>query len=150
MIFGIGTQSNNQLGNATAYATDAYGNFTTTYKGRAMTASFLDSGSNALFFPDAGITRCTISPEFFCPANTLTLSAVNSAAGGTSGTVSFNIENLDNLPTSILAASIGGNASGVSSANSFDWGLPFFFGRSVFIAIEGAGTPKGPGPYWAY
>jgi hypothetical protein len=32
----------------------------------------------------------------------------------------------------------------------FDWGLPFFYGRSVFVAIEGQSTPGGTGPYWAY
>ena len=33
---------------------------------------------------------------------------------------------------------------------SFDFGLPFFFGRTVFVAVTGAQTPKGVGPYWAY
>ncbi|MBS1228286.1 MAG: hypothetical protein H6R17_1563 [Proteobacteria bacterium] len=32
----------------------------------------------------------------------------------------------------------------------FDWGLPFFFGRRVFTAIEGRSTPGGNGPYVAY
>jgi hypothetical protein len=38
----------------------------------------------------------------------------------------------------------------VAGANSggFDWGMPFFFGRNVYTAIEGvtppAGVPKGP------
>jgi hypothetical protein len=26
-------------------------------------------------------------------------------------------------------------------------GLPFFYGRAVYTAIEGHGTPSGPGPY---
>lgn len=33
---------------------------------------------------------------------------------------------------------------------SFDWGLPFFYGRNVFTAIEGKSTPQGSGPYWAF
>jgi hypothetical protein len=33
---------------------------------------------------------------------------------------------------------------------SFDWGLPFFFGRTVFTAIEGMSTPGGTGPYFAF
>ena len=31
-----------------------------------------------------------------------------------------------------------------------DLGLPFFFGRNVFTAIEGKSTPGGTGPYSAY
>lgn len=49
LIFGIGTQSNNGLGGATVFGTDSFGNFTTTYKGTVY-PSFLDSGSNAIFF----------------------------------------------------------------------------------------------------
>jgi len=36
------------------------------------------------------------------------------------------------------------------NAVSFDWGLPFFYGRQVFTALEGASTPAGNGPYVAY
>jgi hypothetical protein len=34
------------------------------------------------------------------------------------------------------------------SVPGFDWGLPFFFGRTVFTAIEDRGTPAGP--YFAF
>jgi hypothetical protein len=45
-----------------------------------------------------------------------------------------------------------GVANGLAGPNSgmFDWGLPFFYGRNVYTAIEGANTPAGAGPYWAY
>ena len=33
---------------------------------------------------------------------------------------------------------------------SFDWGLPFFYGRRVAYAIEGAATSVGTGPYIAF
>ena len=36
-------------------------------------------------------------------------------------------------------------------ANSFDWGLPFFYGRRVYTAIEGTSQPGGlAGPYVAF
>ncbi len=152
LIFGIGTQANNQLGSATVYATDPLrGNFTTTYNGMTLTSSFLDSGSNGLFFPDATIPMCFFSPDFFCPATTLFLSAVNTAFNGTAtGTVNFTIENLQALASTTKAASVGGNSAGIPGLQGFDFGLPFFFGRTVFVAIAGASTPNGPGPYWAY
>jgi hypothetical protein len=35
---------------------------------------------------------------------------------------------------------------------SFDWGMPFFFGRNIYTAIEGVPPPSGvpAGPFWAY
>jgi hypothetical protein len=152
VTFGIGTQTNNAL-SGTVYPTDASGNFTTNYKGTNkfssgtnMSSSFLDSGSNGFFFNDNTITTCS---GWYCPASTLTLYATNSGATGSpSGVVSFSLVSADNLfsNTSIVAGNIG--ASG--SAGSFDWGLPFFYGRTVFTAISGASTPGGVGPYWAY
>jgi len=149
LIFGIDTQSNNNIGSATVYAADNSGNFTTVYKGRSLPSSFLDSGSNGLFFSDATIPGCSGSPGFYCPAATLKLSAVNTSANGASGTVNFTVENLEALDPTVRAASVAGSI-GRSSRTTFDWGMPFFFGRTVFAAIDGAGTLHGPGPYWAY
>jgi hypothetical protein len=33
---------------------------------------------------------------------------------------------------------------------SFDWGLPFYFDRTVYMAIENATTSAGTGPYVAF
>ena len=59
LTFGIGTQSNNALGNAKVYTTDGFGNFTTNYSGSSYgtngvpnSQSFIDSGSGAMFFLD--------------------------------------------------------------------------------------------------
>jgi hypothetical protein len=148
LVFGIGTQANNALGGTTAYATDASGNFQTTYKGSLLSASFIDSGSNALYFDDATIKKCTRYTWAYCPVTDPTsLSATTAGASGTPGTViGFSITNLQNIAGNVVAASFGGTGA----PNRFDWGLPFFFGRPVFTAIEGKNTPYGPGPYWAY
>jgi hypothetical protein len=145
LLFGIGTQSNNQLGGATVYTVNSQGDFTTTYKGVAYPASFIDSGSNAIFFPDTTIPTC--SGGFYCPASTLSLSAVNTSTNGVSGNVAFTVENLRSLSVTTAAAHVGAD---IGLARSVDWGLPFFFGRTVFVAMSGASTPAGSGPYWAY
>ena len=77
------------------------------------------------------------------------------AAGTPSAAVSFGIANAKVLFAANNAAfsNLGGENAGSSSLNlpaSFDWGLAFFYGRNVFTAIEGAATPGGTGPYFAY
>ena len=59
LVFGIATQTNNGLGSAFVLATDGSSNFITTYMGKTLNGSFIDSGSNGLFFPDSTITVCT-------------------------------------------------------------------------------------------
>lgn len=151
LIFGIGTQSDNGLGAAQVYTTDGLGNFTTIFEGTSYSSSFIDSGSNGLFFLSSGatgITQCTGgNADFYCPSNTVSLGAQNVGQNGTSGTVAFSIANAQKLFSTGNAAysDLGGPNPG-----AFDWGAPFFFGRNVFVAINGAQTPAGAGPYWAY
>jgi len=149
LIFGIDTQANNQIGTANIIPANSLGNFTTSYKGKSLTSSFFDSGSNGLFFTDSTISNCSGRTGFYCPASTLTLSAIQNASNNTQLSVNFSIENLTNLDSNIIASNIGGSI-GRYSSGIFDWGLPFFFGRSVFIAISGATTQHGTGPFWAY
>jgi hypothetical protein len=154
LVFGIGTQANNALGSASVIGVDpANANFTTLYNGSSYFASFIDSGSNGLFFDDS-LPLCpsgSAAPGFYCPAATAHRSATIQGAKGASANVAFSIANAAEL----LAANPGyaafGNLGAPFSAHSFDWGLPFFYGRSVYTAIEGAGTPGGPaGPYVAF
>jgi hypothetical protein len=152
LIFGINTQSNNTVGTETVYPASSKATFTTVYNNQAATNSFIDSGSNGYFFNDSSLPTCSLSTDFYCPTSPLSLSAVNKGASGSaSGTVAFTLENVDSLGSNINAASIGGTSgSGSYIANGFDWGLPFFFGRRVFVALENTTTASGTGPYWAY
>jgi hypothetical protein len=147
LVFGIGTESNNALGAATVYTANADGNFATTYSGTANSASFIDSGSNGYFFPSS-ITVCPSSsdaPDFYCPSSTENLSATSQGANGASGTVNFSIANAETLFT--VDDSAYSDLGGSNSAGSFDWGLPFFFGRNVYTGIQSTTNPNG---YWAY
>jgi hypothetical protein len=143
LVFGIDTQPNNQLGAATVFKVNNLGNFSTTYKGQTFTASFIDSGSNAIFFSDPSLPECS---GFYCPPAPLTLSAVNTSATGVSGTVDFIVESLP----SVGSAAAAHLAADIGLSRSFDWGLPFFFGRTVFVATVGSSTSQGAGPFWAY
>lgn len=154
LIFGIGTQSNNGLGGAKVYTVDASANFVTTYNQQPYNQSFIDSGSNGVYFLTSSITGipvCSDATFFYCPTTTQNLSAINSGAnGGASGTVNFSVANADDLFKNNPNAVVFEQLAGPNSLSGFDWGLPFFFGRNVFTAIEGHTTPGGTGPYWAY
>lgn len=149
LVFGIGTQSNNALSGQTVYTVDQFGNFTTVYKGQSYTGSFVDSGSNGYFFLDqatTGIPDCTTATGFYCPSSTQNLTATNQGANGSSGTVNFSVANAETLFNSnnFAFGDLGG------PGQDFDWGLPFFYGRNVYVAIEGKTNPGGTGPFWAY
>jgi hypothetical protein len=161
LTFGINTQANNALGSATAFPL-SNDSFVTEFSSQTLTDSFIDSGSNALFFPST-ITVCGDAPAFYCPAGLTAESATNVGAGGSpSSLVPFNVDNADNLfnnnPNDAAFGTLAGpegtantcTSQGTGSC-SFDWGLPFFYGNTVFTAIDGANVPNvGTGPFWAY
>ena len=171
LIFGIGTESNNQLPSSATVFTLACDAFTTVFDGKtygvtdtatcAGPYSFIDSGSNALFFPNAtGITECSSNIDqgeldgFYCPTSTENLSATMEGENGASKLTSFNVANAEDLLN-------GGTASDaaqptLAGTNSpgygFDWGLPFFYGVNVYSSIDGKSVPSGApaAPWWAY
>lgn len=154
LVFGIGTQANNALGAATVIGVDPVSaNFTTLYNGSSYFASFIDSGSNGLFFNDSlpVCANATVAPGFYCPVSTVNRSATIQGANGASASIDFSIANAADLLTANPGYAAFGNLGAPFSAHSFDWGLPFFYGRKVYTAIEGASTPGGPaGPYVAF
>lgn len=157
VTLGIGTQANNMPSGVTAYGADTYGNFTTNFNGGSYSESFIDSGSNGLFFPaPSSLVTCSNSssaPGWFCPTSTTGYSATNvSTAGGPSRVTSFEIANASDLVESNNVAfnDIGASSSASGFTSSFDWGLPFFFGTKVYVGIVGMSSSLGTGPYWAY
>jgi hypothetical protein len=152
LIFGIGTESNNALSNTDIYTLNSDGGITTEFQGQSYPNSFLDSGSNGLYFLDSsatGIPECGDDSGFYCPSSTENLSATNTGGNSTSAAVSFSVANADNLFSVDAGDTVYDQLAG-PNPDSFDWGLPFFYGRAVFTAIAGQSTPQGPGPYWAY
>jgi hypothetical protein len=159
LVFGIGTETNNALPSSAAVLTgnttdgnSSTGNITTTFSGGSLPDSFIDSGSSLLYFNDASIPTCGSSlPGFFCPSTTQGFTATNTGMNGVSSTVGFNIANAATLVSNQALTAfndVGGPNTGFSS--SFDFGLPFFYSRNIYVAIYGQSTPAGAGPYFAY
>jgi hypothetical protein len=161
LVFGVGTESNNSIGNATIYAIDEKGNFPKiVYNGASFLSNgFLDTGSNALYVLDAatlGIQDCPNNP-YYCPTQTFPLSLTTYGANGTSGTVNLSIADattlFDTNPTFSAFNNLGGASGTGLSTDYFDLGLPFFFGRSVFVGIGGTAVPNSataPYGYFAF
>jgi hypothetical protein len=151
LVLGIGTSSNNAPSAVATYGADQFGNFITIFNGDSL-SGFIDTGSNGLFFPSPSASQLPNCPSpysgWFCPQSTISLSATNEGASGwPSGLVSFRIGNFESLINSAnnVFDDIGGEQPG-----EFDWGLPFYFGRGVYIGYEGKSSSLGSGPYWAY
>ena len=156
LVFGIGTQPNNQVNRfnqstPASVLTMRQGNFTTLLGGRALDTSFIDTGSNGLFFDTSLLPVCSGSAGvgFYCPTALTTFSATMVGANGTSVPVSFSVNNALTSFSSGLLAAIPTLAGNVLDARTFDWGLPFFYGRRVFFGIEGQPSPLGTGPFFA-
>jgi uncharacterized protein DUF3443 len=157
LVFGIGTAANNGLGNAQVYTTDARGEFIAFYNDQAYPGSYLDTGSSVLFILDPltlGLPTCAAHAAAageYCPASTVSYTATTLGLNGTSGPVLFSITNAETLASSNNWAFNDLAAPFTSRrAEALALGLPFFFGRNVFVAIAGQSTPAGVGPYWAY
>lgn len=151
LVLGIGTQANNAVSaEVVAYPADPdTGEFLTNFGGADYIA-FMDTGSNGLFFPSTAIQGCTsVNWAWFCPESTTTLAATTMGISRSpSGVVSFHIGNFDSLAAS--ANNVFPDA-GAYLPGLFGWGLPFHFGRDVYVGIEGkAASGLGTGPYWGY
>jgi hypothetical protein len=158
LIFGIDTQSNNALGSAFVVTADGDGNFLTTYKSQSLSSSFIDSGSNGLYFPDSSIAVCPntqsnpSASEFYCPAATLSETATMQGQNGLTNPVPFDVVNLNSINNSFYAsdALAGPAPTNTALGPYFDWGLPFFYGKRVFTAIDGKVAGTATGPFYAY
>jgi len=158
LILGIGTGPGNDpqfvsSGNPYSILSTSSRAFNTTYKGNVIFPGFIDTGTNFLIFPDSSIPTCTIgisSEPFYCPQpSPMGLIGANSANTGPSENVGFLVAN----PSTLLNSGRSGAFNDLAipfgfDGGGFDWGLPFFFGRSVFIAYSH--TVLGDTPLWGW
>ena len=133
-------------------------------------SSFIDSGSNGYFFLDSktlvssgvSLADCSTDPNnslfgFYCtsPTNpqTVNVSVIgeNSSGSGTPVGSARNITfSVADAQTLLQTGNSAFNDVGGPNPASFDFGLPFFFGRSVYFGIENQKTPLGTGPLYAF
>jgi hypothetical protein len=160
LIFGIDTQSNNASGTQTVLTVDDNAELLMMFNGQSLANSFIDSGSNGIYFSDSSIVMCTAPPNdptsqivnFYCPTSTLNLEvSIQGMNGVMANNVPFSVGNTQSMLENNFDAypQLAGSIP-AGNAGSFDFGLPFFFGRRVAIAVQGATTKAGTGPYVAF
>lgn len=145
--------------------------------GSSVYGSFIDSGSNSfLFEPPSGISCCeqdtngnvlstliscssTSSSGWICSpySGSATNEGVSFSTGSPTGSgvaVSFSVddfftsESSGNMAFSNIAAA---DVSSGSNPGTFDFGLPFFFGKNIYVGFQkSSGTTLETQPYWAY
>ncbi|HZU50962.1 MAG TPA: DUF3443 family protein, partial [Sphingomicrobium sp.] len=163
VIFGIGTQPDNALTatNVLPLTNSSSqlgpGVLTVSFDGEQLTESFLDSGSDDYYFVDASLPACTqadYSP-FYCPSAPSALSPTLIGTNGATASGAFTLYSpLDVSNNATAAPGLGVNPTLITPplpfADTFDFGIPFFFGRTVYVAIEGRSAGRMAGPYFAF
>ncbi len=162
LTFGLATQADNPLPatGLTMLAADAQGDFEATYNGAATALpALIDSGADSYEFNDPVLAAspCTTPPwvGYYCPAVApQSASAVNTSAASTtaivlttSNTVNFAIGDPN---TFVATAAAFSELAGGGGSTRFTWGMPFFYGRKIYIGFDGRTSGSFTGPYYAY
>jgi hypothetical protein len=172
-ILGVATQTNNtpatsaNIPNGTTFYTlpadtnfndNCYSYFQSIWGGNTI-CGFIDSGSSSMVFPNQTSSPISYDSnpndqyyQFYTPASPTFNSATNVGFGGSpSVSTAFAIENVNSNFANYNVFSQWGvlDANGPVSGE-FDFGLPFFLGRTVFVGLEGASSSLGTGTYWSY
>lgn len=173
-VLGVATTSNNTPATApnipggTTFNTlqadpnindSGYSMFTTQW-GSGTDNGFIDSGSTTMVFPNAVTPSIPFDNNsadqtylFYTPASSTAYTATNVGYGGSpSVATTFDIENIDTSFNTIYNVySQWGIVDNLGTlTGDFDWGLPFFLGRTVFVGLEGTSSSLGSGFYWSY
>jgi hypothetical protein len=158
LVFGIGTQTDNALPatGLTVLGADGSGDFKSSYNGStAQLPALIDSGTDAYWFDDPTMPVCPsatygVFGGYYCPvAHPQSVFAVNTGVGvnNASSTVNFAISD----PSTFVAnATAFVNLAGGGGSKRFLWGMPFFYGRKVYIGIDQRVAGSYTGPYYAY
>ncbi|MBI0326679.1 DUF3443 domain-containing protein [Burkholderia plantarii] len=121
----------------TRLTTTTAGDLTGTFQGRAISTAFFDTGSNAYFFDSTGgasLPTCSRNTSFYCPT-----ANVNLTATLTDGSNNLNLAfTIANAQTSFNTGAFAiANLGGPFGQNStLDFGLPHFFGRTIYFGID--------------
>jgi Protein of unknown function (DUF3443) len=155
LIFGIATQTDNAFPptGLTVLGADAQGHFTAAYNGgTTVLPALIDSGTDSFSFDDPTIAVCASGKYigYYCPTvapQSLFVINMGVGANNASNTVNFAIAD----PNSFVAnAAAFTDLGGGSGSTRITWGMPFFYGRKVYLGIDQRVSGAYTGPFYAY
>lgn len=146
ITFGLNTESNNSVPNGVSSVLGDPNNFIGEFKATTQGVTYdsmFDSGTNTWLFYDASIAVCPTGD--YCPSSAVTWQSTINSYNNTSNPISIN--------ATIEAP--GNNAimpfwGYQSSSGSGLYGLPFYYGKTVYLGFVGYQTSMGAGPTWGF
>jgi hypothetical protein len=155
LIFGINTQADNALPvtGLAVMGADASGNFTATYNGNAaVLPATIDSGTDSFAFDDPTIAVCASGAfiGYYCPAiapESVFVIGSGVGANNASSTVSFAIADPN---TFVANAAAFADLAGGGGSSAFTFGVPFFYGRTIYFGIDHRVAGTYTGPFYAF
>ncbi len=164
MIFGLGTRSNNQFPTLQVLATTSQGYLSgglssnSALAGGVFSSTFLDTGSNGIFF-DSYLPNCVYPNDsgFYCPISDVVFNVAlgGAVAGAGQARAGFTLANAAALFLQKGNAALPTLGGSLNAQGYLDLGLPFFYGKTVVIGIEGmsatgVGSSPATGPFFAF
>jgi hypothetical protein len=155
LIFGIDTQADNALPatGLTVLGADSHGDFTAIFNGNTnVLPALIDSGTDAFAFDDPSIAVCASGAfiGYYCPVVApQSVHVISSGVGvnNASSTVNFAIADPN---TFVANAAAFTELAGGGGSSSFTFGVPFFYGRTIYLGINQRIAGTYTGPFYAY
>jgi hypothetical protein len=126
----------------------------TTADGQTYSMFAADTGSNGFFFTDSNIQNCPkilgfLPSPWYCPPTPCNLAVQTAGSGGSPWNFQLWLRDESMLAaTQNLAFNdIGGD---MGDPSIFIAGLPFFYGKQVYIGYTGKSSSLGGGPLYGY
>jgi len=153
LIMGVGTNASNQPPAKTTPIPATYdGWFKGKLNGGIAYWARMDTGTQAWGLPsDNGTPLCTgagASRHYLCPVSPEQFAiSVEDFSGAQVQTLSFEISNADSeLSSGNLVFNNIAQSWGAGISNDLIFGMPFFYGKSVYFVFDGKSSPLGLGP----
>ncbi len=143
LYFGVGSETNNQLGSATQYQPPLVAEFA----GQNFSGG-IDSGTPYIGFLSDNLVGLPMCGAYYCPSDPTTFTAEMVGANGEGVTVDLAVAD----PTSVLDQGLTADYAlmGQGYDDSVVLGFPFFYGRKVFFNYGSQNAGSGPAGYVAF